>query len=86
MMRKKVLSIFLALVMVLCLVPMTVLAEGEENSWDIADGDITVTATAGGQTVTQAGANHLQLKILLLRVHLISIVSLLPQKAVPRQE
>ena len=52
-MRKKVLSVFLALAMVLCLAPMTVLAEGEENSWDIANGDITVTATAGGQTVTQ---------------------------------
>ena len=52
-MRKKVLSIFLALVMVLCLAPVTVLAEGEENSWNIANGDISVTATAGGQTVTQ---------------------------------
>ena len=52
-MRKKVLSVFLALVMALCITPMTAMAEGEENSWDIANGDITVTATVGGQTVTQ---------------------------------
>ena len=52
-MRKKVLSVFLVMAMVLCFAPLTVMAEGEENSWNIANGDITVTATASGQTVTQ---------------------------------
>ena len=52
-MRKRLLSIFTAMVMVLSLAPVTAMAGGEENSWNIANGDITVTAAASGQTVTQ---------------------------------
>ena len=44
---KKLLAIMLALIMVLVLVPALAL------DWDIGNGDITVNAGSGGQTVTQ---------------------------------